>query len=143
MSKVTFPPFLTLFQRLFIKAGISSSNHHHRTKKHENKISQVPKKALQIPTTFFFGKQPKTPKKNTREKDPKQRGRKPGGKNPNGFNGGKNPNGFQTGGRKQPRLTLGSFMGLSLGVTRLSLRGTLFLAFRHLTPHLPFLGIFC
>eukprot|EP00434_Breviolum_minutum_P023968 symbB.v1.2.021153.t1/scaffold1776.1/size101794/4 len=35
------------------------------------------------------------------------------------------------------KLTLGSFMGLSLGVTRLSLRGTLFLAFRHLTPHLP------
>jgi hypothetical protein len=38
------------------------------------------------------------------------------------------------------RLTLGSFMGLSLGVSQLSLRGTLFLAFRHLTPHLPWLG---
>ncbi|CAJ1407631.1 unnamed protein product [Effrenium voratum] len=35
------------------------------------------------------------------------------------------------------KLTLGSFMGLSVSVRRLSMRGTLHLAFRHLTPHLP------
>ncbi|CAK9018534.1 unnamed protein product [Durusdinium trenchii] len=35
------------------------------------------------------------------------------------------------------KLTLGSFMGLSLGVSKLTLRGKLFLGFRHLTPHLP------
>ena len=28
-------------------------------------------------------------------------------------------------------------MGVSLGVTKLAIRGTMFMQFRHLTPHLP------
>lgn len=31
-------------------------------------------------------------------------------------------------------------MGVSLGVTKLAIRGTMFMQFRHLTPHLPRLG---
>ena len=98
------------------------------------------KKILQIAHRFFLKQ--KKPNKKHRGKTLKNqqqkttttgRGPLPGGKKPNGFQRWENP-------PTELRLTLGSFMGLSLGVTRLSLRGTLFLAFRHLTPHLPFLG---
>jgi len=91
------------------------------------------------PNKKHRGKTEKQQKKQQQQQQQRGGVHFPGAKNQR-FNGGKTPT--------ELRLTLGSFMGLSLGVTRLSLRGTLFLAFRHLTPHLPFLGdnfwaVFC
>ena len=102
----------------------------------KTKFHRFKKKNCRLPIVFFETK--KKPKKHRgKTKKQQQKTTTPGtsrGKKTQRVQRWENP--------MELRLTLGSFMGLSLGVTRLSLRGTLFLAFRHLTPHLPFLGIF-
>ena len=124
-------------QRLFKESlGIWSSNHHPPKKALKQNFTGSKKKNCRLPIVFFETK--KKPKKHRgKTKKQQQKTTTPGtsrGKKTQRVQRWENP--------MELRLTLGSFMGLSLGVTRLSLRGTLFLAFRHLTPHLPFLGIF-